>query len=140
MFQFFNGTDEVFADLEAQAREACIVFIESMPPGVVPAAARVGFEVNPENGCATLFVDKDLNYQGDSDAVRRWIEDGELEFTDFNQLRDWIRNNLKAVYEGTYTDDMNDSDNHTVRLDSPPCVCLPVNTDTQQPPAEPDDI
>lgn len=110
MFQFFDGNDNAFADLENRAREACIIFNnEDMPPGVAPAAARVGFEVDSLSGRATLFVDKNLDYQGNSDVVRHWLEEGRLEFADFDQLRDWIQNDLKAIYECSDTGDIDDS-------------------------------
>jgi len=108
MLQFINGSNEAFADLENRAREACIVFIEDMPPGVVPAVARVGFEVDPESGSAKLYVDKNLTYEGNNDAIRQWLENGELEFTDFRERRDWIQNELKAVYNGTNASVSND--------------------------------
>ena len=112
MFQFINGTDEAFADIEIRARQACIVFQEEMPPGSTPALARVGFEVDSNNGSATLFVDKNPNYRGSSGTLRQWFEDGKLEFADFRQLRDWIQNDLKAVYEGPPTGDTDDSDHN----------------------------
>lgn len=108
MFQFIHGSDEAFFDLEARAREACIIFHEAMPPGVAPAAARVGFEIDPQSGIATLFVDRNLAYAGNSDAIKRWLEDGKLEFVDFGELRDWIQNDLRSIYNDVDTGDNND--------------------------------
>lgn len=99
MLQFLNGRDPAFALLERQATGACVVFQrQRMPPGATLVRARVGFEVNENDGKAMLFVERDILYAGSHESVRRWLSEGQLEFGSFEELRRWIQEDLKACY------------------------------------------
>lgn len=99
MHQFINGSDTAFADLERRARQVCVVFQdEEMPPGSLPSKARVGFEVNPNDGSALLLVERGVVYRGTNQTVQDWLTTGEKRFSSFDQLRLWIREELGACY------------------------------------------
>jgi hypothetical protein len=98
MRRFIDGGQSAWEDLASRARRACVVFRDcQLPPGCLPETARIGFEVGP-SGIAILYVDKGVRYQGDSDEVRAWLAAGERRFTGFDQLRDWILNDLGSLY------------------------------------------
>jgi len=99
MYQFLHGSDAAFAQLETQARQACIVFRDQeMPPGTQPVRARIGFEVNPNDGSALLLVDRGLNYTGTHPEIREWIAAGYRWFPGFAELRRWLREVLAPAY------------------------------------------
>ncbi len=99
MWQFLIGGDSAFAALKERVIGACVVFQQQpMPPGSTPTTARVGVEVRAADGTATLFVERGVQYAGPSDAARRWLADGHIEFDNFDQMRQWIQVDLKACY------------------------------------------
>lgn len=99
MKQFFNWTDDDFTALERQARSACVVFSnQELPVECMPTHHRVGISVDPKTGRATLFVDLGVHYTGRNETVRQWLENGELSFPTFGQLRSWITTELKAEF------------------------------------------
>lgn len=100
MYQFINGSEEAFADMERRTHQACIVFREEMPPGSTPDWARIGFEVNPQDGSATLFVEANLLYVGESLTIKQWFDAGMLQFGSFQQMREWIQRDLAVAYNG----------------------------------------
>jgi hypothetical protein len=99
MIQFLIGDDQAFEALVQQATRACVVFSQQlMPPGTAPSRARVGFEVNAEDGTARLLVDRGIEYQGSNQDIRRWFAEGEMRFHSFDRLRGWIQEDLKGCY------------------------------------------
>lgn len=99
MRQFLNGHDMAFADLERQARSACVVFGNAeMPSGTTPPRARIGFEVDPASGAAVLLVERGLTYAGSVDSVWEWLATGEKRFRSFRDLANWIRGELAASF------------------------------------------
>lgn len=99
MRQFLYGSDTAFANLEQRARRACIVFQDQeMPPGTQPSHARVGFEVNPDDGSALLLVDRGLLYTGPFTEVREWLDAGYKWFPSFAELRRWLQGSLAVAY------------------------------------------
>jgi hypothetical protein len=98
MRRFFDGSQSAWDDLARRARRACVVFNDCrLPPECLPEAARVGFEIRPSD-IAILYVDKGIRYRGDNDGVRTWLAAGERRFTSFDQLRDWVVNDLGPLY------------------------------------------
>ena len=99
MRQFFNGTEAAFETLREQALEACMVFQDQeMPPGSSPIRARVGFEVDPNDGVALLLVDSIVTYSGEISEIAAWLENHEKRFSNFNELVTWIREDLSRCY------------------------------------------
>lgn len=99
MRQFIAGSDSAFEQLGSQATGATVVFAgQEMPRGGLPRAARVGFEVDPSDGAASLLVDRGLHYSGENVSVREWLERGERRFADFGTLVRWIRGELAGCY------------------------------------------
>jgi ATP-dependent Clp protease ATP-binding subunit ClpA len=102
MRQFIQGSDEDFQALEMRAIGRCLRYrAQEMPPGCTPSHAPVGFEVNPITEAAILYVQRDVNYPGNSQAVRDWLRAGEMRFRSFDELRRWIKTCLTAVYDQT---------------------------------------
>jgi hypothetical protein len=99
MRQFINASDTVFAQLEQRAQTACVVFADQeMPPGATPHRARVGFEVRGIDGPVFLFVEKGVDYPGQSHEVKSWFEAGEKQFPNFEELKRWVRDELRLCY------------------------------------------
>jgi hypothetical protein len=100
MKQFLDLTNlAAFDDLERRARAACIVFTnQEMPPACVPNHARIGVEVHPTTGRATLFVDHGVQYFGFNDSLKKWLDEGAISFASFAQLKTWLHSDLKAEF------------------------------------------
>jgi hypothetical protein len=98
MRQFLQGSEEAWRDLERRAQGACLVFQVELPPGCAPPQGRVGFEVTPADGSATLWVDKRPRCTGTRTEVRRWLEAGGRRFRDFAMLRAWVYRQLAPAY------------------------------------------
>ncbi len=99
MRQFIQGSRSAFAELERRALGDCVVFPqEEMPPGALPALARVGFEINPADDSARLFVDRGVICPGANAQVQEWLAAGEKHFTSFEALRVWIQEHLAPAY------------------------------------------
>ena len=97
MERFSNGTEAAWDNLSDRARQACVVFADChLPPGCVPPRARVGFEIHPAE--AILLVDKNIRYDGRSDAVRTWLEAGEKRFSGMAGLRAWISAEIAPLF------------------------------------------
>ncbi len=100
MRQFIRGTDLAYAELQAHAKAACIVFPdEELPPGCTQPRARIAFELEPTNQIATLLVDRGVRYEGSNPEVRDWLAAGERHFASFARLQDWIVHGLGPCYE-----------------------------------------
>jgi hypothetical protein len=99
MWQFMYGSDEMFADLERRARQACVRFAEQeLPPGAAPARAAIGFEVDERSGRVRLLVERGVVYQGAIDEVERWFVEGGKTFEDMAELRSWLGSTLRNSY------------------------------------------
>lgn len=99
MYQFLNGSDAAFADLQRRATNCCLPFPnQELPPGTRPRQGRVGFQMDPTNGSARLFVEHGIVYAGSNPAVRQWLEAGEIRFPSFDALKRWLREDLAAAY------------------------------------------
>jgi hypothetical protein len=99
MHQFIEGTDEGFEGLGIRAIGRCIRYrSQAMPPGCTPPRAHVGFEVNPLNNMAILYVEHGVQYTGNSVAVREWLRTGERRFANFDDRRRSIQEDLARAY------------------------------------------
>jgi hypothetical protein len=99
MLMFVNGSDASFRDLERRATGACVVFpSQPLPPGCSPPRARVGVEMSVAGGPATLYVDRGIAYGGSSADVAEWLAVGSREFSSFDDLVTWIRQDLAACF------------------------------------------
>ncbi len=99
MRQFINSGPEAFADLEDRCRSACVTFQDQeMPPGTAPARLRVGFETDAATGAAILLVSHGGSYSGADAGIRQWLQEGEMRFTSFNELREWLDTVLRPAY------------------------------------------
>jgi hypothetical protein len=100
MWQFINGSDASFADLERQARDARVRFrCQEMPAGTTPKKASIAFLVESESGCAILLVERAADYQGASPEIGDWLSTGEKRFANFADLKNWIRGHLRQYYK-----------------------------------------
>ncbi|MCX6924339.1 MAG: AAA family ATPase [Verrucomicrobia bacterium] len=99
MNQFIEGTDADFEGLGIRAIGRCIRYrSQAMPPGCNPTHAHVGFEVNPLNDKAILYVERGVEYSGTCEAVHEWLRTGERRFASFDELRIWIQKDLAGAY------------------------------------------
>lgn len=99
MHQFFDGTDADYESLGIRAIGRCIRYrSQAMPPGCTPTHAHVGFEINPLNDKAVLYVERGVQYSGTSEAVHQWLRSGERRFGGFDELRRWIQEDLAGAY------------------------------------------
>ena len=104
MRQFINSGTEALAALEDRCRHACVTFQDQeMPPGTDPSRLRVGFEVDAATGAATLLVNHGATYSGTIEGVRRWLTEGEVRFTSFGELREWMNSVLGPAYNAQNT-------------------------------------
>jgi hypothetical protein len=100
MRQFIDGSDAAFSDLERRARQSCVVFEElELPPGSVPPTARVGIEIDSQDGSAVLLVNRGVSYSGDRFRIGRWLADGQLRFGSFSGLRRWMQQELASAFD-----------------------------------------
>jgi hypothetical protein len=99
MHQFIEGTDADYERLGIRAIGRCIRYrSQRMPPGCTPAHAHVGFEVNPLNDTAILYVEHGVEYSGACEAVHEWLRSGEKQFASFDGLRKWIQEDLAGAF------------------------------------------
>jgi hypothetical protein len=99
MDQFCHATDAALANLKRRATGRCLQFHEQeLPPGANPQWARIGIEVDPRDGAATLLVEKGIAYHGDQPMVRKWLKEGCLRFENFEEMCRWIREELAVLY------------------------------------------
>ena len=99
MIQFIEGSDADFDALGIRAIGRCIRYrSQVMPPGCTPTRAHVGFEINPLNDKAILYVERGVDYSGTCEAANQWMRAGEKRFASFDQLRRWIQEDLAAAY------------------------------------------
>jgi ATP-dependent Clp protease ATP-binding subunit ClpA len=99
MRQFIEGSDADFEGLGIRAIGRCIRYrSRAMPPGCTPGRAHVGFEVNPLNDKAILYVQRGVHYAGTCGAVREWVRRGERRFASFDELRRWVQEDLARAY------------------------------------------
>jgi hypothetical protein len=104
MNQFFDGTDADYEGLAIRAISHCVRYrSQAMPPGSTPTHVHVGFEINPLNEAATLYVERGVQYSGSSQVVREWLRLGEKRCVDFDALRRWIQEDLAKAYDQTPT-------------------------------------
>ena len=81
MHQFIEGSNSDFEALGIRAIGRCIRYrSRAMPPGCTPTHAHVGFEVNPLNDKAILYVARGVQYSGTCEPVREWLRTGERRF------------------------------------------------------------
>jgi ATP-dependent Clp protease ATP-binding subunit ClpA len=100
MRQFIEGSDEAYEALRLHATGACARFAgQEMPPDCDPSTADVGFEIDPSTGAAKLLVERDVRYQGASQAVQQWLDNGERAFPTYLQLISWLRGPLREAYQ-----------------------------------------
>jgi hypothetical protein len=99
MRQFIEGTDSDYEKLGIRAIGRCIRYrSQTMPPGCTPTHAHVGFEVNPLNDTAILYVGRGVEYSGTCEAVHEWLRAGEKRFANFDELRKWILEDLALAF------------------------------------------
>lgn len=85
-------------DLTDRAHRACVVFADcGLPPGCIPATARVGFEIHGTE--AVLFVDRGIHYGGRSNDLRAWLDAGQKRFPGVASLRNWITEEIAPLFE-----------------------------------------
>lgn len=100
MNQFFTQNPSAFRELEEEAKGACIRYRnQKMPQGASPEYADIGFEADEESGTATLFVVHGIHYSGQNESIREWFEMGMIEFSNFQELTDWIKGSLKDAFQ-----------------------------------------
>ena len=101
MSQLLRARPEHLADLQQRARQCCIAFAEEpLPPGSSLPTARVGIEINPDNGRSLLHIERGLTYSGPSDEVAAWFAAGTRSFDSYAQLQEWLSGPLAAAYSG----------------------------------------
>jgi hypothetical protein len=97
MRRFLNGTQEAWDELARRASRACVVVSGCvLPPGCHPSTARIGFEIHPAE--TILFVDKGIQYDGNSHALDEWLRNGELRFPALEDLRNWLRREVGSLF------------------------------------------
>lgn len=100
MRQFVNGSDSDYAELEDRAENRCIRYKnQELPLTCTPSYAHVGFEVEPETGKVTLLVSGNISYSGANGSIAEWLGSGSKEFSSFEQLKDWIRADIRMEFE-----------------------------------------
>lgn len=101
MRQFFHANPASWEAIERRALTQCLrVRNQELPPGSRPAWSTIGFEIEPATGHAKLFVQQGIEYTGAHAVVRRWFDQGHLEFDTFQAMRRWVQDDLAAAYEG----------------------------------------
>ncbi|MFH2124129.1 MAG: AAA family ATPase [Pseudomonadota bacterium] len=99
MRQFLTPNDNAFLDLEERARWSCLRFqAQELPPGCTPDRADIAFEIDSDQGLAKLLVARGVSYNGQSQDVREWVDNGKIEFPAFAALIQWIQGPLKQAF------------------------------------------
>ena len=100
MNQFINANENAFFDLLQNLNGSCMRFPdEQMPQGCEPQQADIGFEISPQDGRILLLVADGINYNGDSESLRQWFQDGVLVFDGIQALLSWLRDELSPRME-----------------------------------------
>jgi len=99
MKQFAASNNAAFQDLEERAKRACIRFRgQELPPGCEPDHTDIGFEVTQNPPAAKLYVQQGVRYGGPNRAIKRWLDSGVIQFSDFASLKDWLRKTLAPAF------------------------------------------
>lgn len=69
---------------KAQATGSCMITTVSLPQNCSPESCRFGFEKG--GGISKLFIDKGIEYHGESELFRSFLEIGEISFHDDDSL------------------------------------------------------
>lgn len=86
-------------ELERRATGACVRFFDqSMPPGSSHPCAAVGFENDPADCRAILFLERGINYDGENREIREWFHSGQKRFSSFENMRRWIQTDLARAF------------------------------------------
>ena len=97
MRQFIAASDDALTALKAIGR--CVQFHDQeLPAGSNPPVARVGLEVNSADESTALFVDRGIQYTGQSPTIQQWLGRGEIRFPSFNEWKSWVRKTLAQEY------------------------------------------
>ncbi len=98
MRQFYNARERDFGALMRRTEGRCVAFPDQeLPSGASPARCRVGFEVDLD-GKVRLLVDRNIRYDGPSESVARWLQDGAIEMADAATMHRWIRRELEPTF------------------------------------------
>lgn len=95
MNQFIQADERAFFELTQSLNGHCMRFRnERMPQGCTPQSADIGFEMNQENQRIRVYVQDGIRYTGETASLRRWFQNGFLEFDDVHALVMWFRSDL----------------------------------------------
>lgn len=99
MREFAFGTDNQFRSLEDELNDnRCHVYNNCiLPEGCMPAAARIGFEMNYD-GYYIMYIDKGICVETTHENFKSLINKGEIKFGCFEDLVDFLRS-LQVLFE-----------------------------------------
>lgn len=99
MRQFLHASPETFASLRSRCRDRCVRFTgQELPGSCRPARADIGFEVVDRSGATRLYVQRGIEYRGDTPGFREWIEAGHRDFRNFDALVSWIQGTVRDEF------------------------------------------
>jgi AAA domain (Cdc48 subfamily) len=98
MNKFSSASDSEFEDLRARCQNQCAVYpARRLPPGCSPDTARIGVE-SRQDGAVSLMVERGISYNGRNTRLKSLFQDGQLEFTDFEELKVFLRNVVRRAF------------------------------------------
>ncbi len=127
MEQFINAPANALSEMLAGLNGDCVRFNDqAFPTGFSPSHGAVGFELNPANDKVRVLIQSGVQYSGQTPSLRRWAEDGILEFSDAAALVRWLHDDVAPAMAVTATA----AGDHTTTGAVPRAA--PAITDTRQ--------
>ncbi len=98
MNEFAMASDADFAVLQSRCQDQCAIFpARRLPPRCSREQARVGVE-SIDGGTVNLLIDQGISYSGDNGRLKALFRDGKLEFSDFSELKFFLRSDLGCEF------------------------------------------
>ena len=102
MREFVHGTQKQFDNLKKSLEGGMLQVYHNckLPSCCSQRTCRIGFE--KENGMYVVLIDNGITcsscaFRRPMKQFRQWIEEGEIRFLDFNDVRDFFRS-LKGLF------------------------------------------
>ena len=95
MHAFTRASVEAFETFLVGIGGDCVRYRDrALPVGCTPPRAAIGFEASLTGGGVRLLVDTGVQYAGENASIRRWLDEGVLEFPDVEALVRWLSGEL----------------------------------------------
>jgi len=100
MKQFLHASPDTFEALRSRCRDRCVRFTgEELPRSCRPPQADIGFEILSPSGASRLYIQRGIEYLGETPSIREWLRDGHRDFRDFEAMVSWIQGTVGDEFQ-----------------------------------------